>query len=90
MADCFLSNFSFTRTREYNFFQCGSKVGQLSLALLFSELVTRYKEHMRRVTRLQRDADVDLKHYKHFDRLEQLREMVRLRLSLATGTSTSN
>jgi len=43
---------------------------------------------MRRVARLQRDADVDLKHYKHFDRLEKLRETVRLRLALS-GASTS-
>ncbi|XP_060565697.1 leucine-rich repeat-containing protein 74B-like [Ruditapes philippinarum] len=52
----------------------------------FMELMTKYKEHVRRVTKLQREADVDLKHYKHFDKLEQLREMVRLRLSLTPNT----
>ncbi|WAQ99763.1 LR74A-like protein, partial [Mya arenaria] len=51
----------------------------------FSELQTRYKEHIRRIARLHRDADVDLKNYKNFDRLEQLREMVRVRLSFSTG-----
>lgn len=52
---------------------------------VFSELQTRYKEHVRRITRLQRDADVDIKNYKNYDRLEQLREMVRVRLSFSTS-----
>ncbi|XP_053399165.1 leucine-rich repeat-containing protein 74B-like isoform X2 [Mercenaria mercenaria] len=56
----------------------------------FMELMTKYKEHVRRVTKLQREADVDLKHYKHFDKLEQLREMVRLRLSLTPAAGQSH
>lgn len=51
--------------------------------------MTKYKEHVRRVTKLQREADVDLKHYKHFAKLEQLREMVKLRLSLTQGAGQS-
>lgn len=61
----------------------------IQISVAFRELATRYKEHLRRVTRLQKNADIDLNHYKHFDRLEQLREMVRLRISLSASSNSS-
>ena len=45
---------------------------------------------MRRVAKLRKEADTDLKHYKHFDRLEQLREAVRTRIAVSSPSSSTS
>lgn len=49
---------------------------------LYRELSVRHKEHMRKVTKLRLQADLGPNHYKGYDKLEQLREAVRLKISL--------
>lgn len=49
---------------------------------LYRELSARHKEHMRKVTKLRLQADLGPNHYKGYDKLEQLREAVRLKISL--------
>lgn len=48
----------------------------------YEELSARHKEHMRKVTKLRLQADLGPNHYKGYDKLEQLREAVRLKISL--------
>ncbi|XP_061188206.1 leucine-rich repeat-containing protein 74B-like [Saccostrea echinata] len=48
----------------------------------YEELSARHKEYMRKVTRLRLQADLGPSHYKGYDKLEQLREAVRLKISL--------
>ena len=49
---------------------------------VYRELSARHKEHTRRMTKLRLQADLGPSHYKGFDKLEQLREAVRLKISL--------
>ncbi|KAL4230315.1 Leucine-rich repeat-containing protein 74A [Mactra antiquata] len=56
----------------------------------YTELMTKYKEHIRRVTKLQRDADIDFNNYRDYDKFDQLREMVRLRMRLSVAATTTS
>lgn len=50
---------------------------------MFRELSTRHKEYMRKITKLRLQADLGPSYYKGYDKLEQLREAVRLKISLS-------
>ncbi|XP_048778553.2 leucine-rich repeat-containing protein 74B-like [Ostrea edulis] len=49
----------------------------------YEELSTRHKEYMRKITKLRLQADLGPSYYKGYDKLEQLREAVRLKISLS-------
>lgn len=61
-----------------------------TFSFFFRELTIRYKEHVRRIAKLRKEADTDFKHYKHFDRLEQLRETVRIRIAMSSPSPSSS
>ncbi|CAG2254313.1 unnamed protein product [Mytilus edulis] len=48
----------------------------------FEELTIKHKEYQRRITKLRMKSKTDRKFFKGFDKLEQLREAVRLRIAL--------
>ena len=52
------------------------------LTIVFRELVIKHKEYLRRVTKLKMQANQGAKFYKGYDKLEQLREAVRLKIAL--------
>ena len=56
-----------------------------SFFLLFRELTIKHKEYLRRVTKLKMQANEGAKFYKGYDKLEQLREAIRLKIALNIG-----
>lgn len=51
----------------------------------YEELAIKHKEYLRRVTKLKMQAKDGAKFYKGYDKLEQLREAVRLKITLNIG-----
>ncbi|OWF46621.1 leucine-rich repeat-containing protein 74B-like [Mizuhopecten yessoensis] len=54
--------------------------------ITFEELAVKHKEYVRRAMRLRVQADESLSHYKNFDKLEQIREAVKLKIALSVTT----
>ncbi|KAK3099994.1 hypothetical protein FSP39_013199 [Pinctada imbricata] len=54
----------------------------------YEELSIRHKEYIRKITRLRVQADEGPSHYKGYDKLQQLREAVRLKISLNIAKGT--
>ena len=58
------------------------------MVLSSRELSLRHKEYMRRITKLRMKADEGPTQYKGYDKLQQLREAVRLKISLSVTKGT--
>ncbi|KAL3878506.1 hypothetical protein ACJMK2_030848 [Sinanodonta woodiana] len=54
----------------------------------FEELLAKHKEHVRRIAKVKKEAGSSIRHSKSFERLEQLREAVRVRIATSSASSS--